>query len=97
MKLPPASKYPKQFVIDDEVYKIQFVDTILKDKGCMGVCDSETRVIKIKNGQSTSETLATLIHELCHAFENEYEDLKISHKAIYVLEKALLNLLLQNF
>ena len=96
MKLPSANKYPKQFIIDSEVYKIQFVDTILRDKGCMGVCDSETRIIKIKNGQSASETLATLIHELLHAMELEY-DIKISHKNVYLLEKALLNLLLQNF
>ncbi len=96
MKLPTRKRYPQELVINNEVYRVRFVTKISGDCQVMGNCNPTTRVIQIKNNQSAGETFATLIHELLHAIEFEY-DLDIPHKHVYALEKALADLFLQNF
>ncbi len=97
MKLPPIRKYPKEIRVKDEMYKIKFVRKIAGESSdTQGLCDPNTRIIRIKLGQSAAETFYTFIHEVLHAFEAEYE-IKTSHPDVYKLEKAIGDFLLTNF
>lgn len=69
-------------------YKIYF-----KKMDDYGLCVSHDCII-IRKGLSKRETYKTLIHELHHAFEFEAGK-KISHKTIYLLEKAWWDLITQ--
>jgi hypothetical protein len=96
MQLPQVRKYPREIRIKDETYQVKFVRKIKGERSTLGECDPSTHVIRIKLGQSLSETFATFIHEVLHAIEFEYE-IKISHKAIYQFERGIADLLLANF
>lgn len=95
--LPDPKKYPRRVYVRDSYYKILFVEAEDKDlDGAIGICDPARQFIKIRKGMSPRETLATFIHEMAHALEFEY-NIPIKHKAVYKLEKAVFNLLLDNF
>jgi hypothetical protein len=55
----------------------------------------EKRQITILHGMSDTETIKTLIHEVFHAMEFEYQ-LEIKHKTVHALEEAVLKLLKLN-
>ncbi len=94
MRPPKIRQYPKSVIIKDEEYKIRFVRKL--GPKTFGECDPETREIRIRFGQGREETLKTMIHELFHAIEFEY-DLKIKHRLIHNLEEPLFLFLLSNF
>jgi hypothetical protein len=95
MQLPQIRKYPREVRVKDETYQVKFVRKIKGERSTLGECDPESRTIRIKLGQSLAETFATFIHEVLHAIEFEYE-IKISHRAIYLYEKGIADLLLAN-
>jgi hypothetical protein len=64
--------------------------------GLRGHCDGETAIIDILMGLDPMETYRTLIHELLHAIEFEY-DLHFPHHLIYKLEEPLLAAVVANF
>lgn len=92
VRLPIQRTYPKTISFGLETYKIKFS----KRLKCYGMTDPETKTITIKAGLSPRLTLTTFIHELLHVVEFEHP-LKISHKMVYELEKALVELLIDNF
>lgn len=96
MKLFTRSQYPKSLIIGEEEYQIRFVKTVSKSEMTAGECDPGDKILRIKIGQSSPEIFATFIHEVLHAFETEH-DIKLSHKVVYQLERAITDLLLQNF
>jgi hypothetical protein len=96
MKIPAANEYPKEIKIGDEVYQIKFVNKVFGEARTAGMCDPEKRIIHIKRGQSLTETFNTFVHEVLHAFEFEY-NIRISHRAVYKLERAISDLLMCNF
>lgn len=91
VKVPAIKDYPKQIYIRGESYKISFV----KNLDCLGITDSGARTIKIKAGMSPHETFRTAIHEVLHAIEFSWP-VKIKHKTVYKLEKAIFDVLLDN-
>ena len=92
IKLPRQASYPKKVYFRDEVYYIKFK----KNFHCYGETDPLKKVITIQSGMSARETLATLIHELLHVIEFE-SPLKVKHKMIYKLERAMVEILIDNF
>lgn len=92
MKIPKHSEYPKQLWVKGDSYKILFV----KNLKFLGETDSEKHTIKIKAGMSKNETFRTFIHEALHALEFSYP-IKIKHKTVYKLEKAIFQLFIDNF
>lgn len=94
MKAPAMRVYQKDLLINDEWWEIQFKKKM--PKGVVGLCHSDTRVIEIKLGQTRTETLSTMVHEVLHAMEAEY-DIKVPHKAIYGFERAITKFLMDNF
>lgn len=91
-KLPNPANYPASVYVTNESYRIVF-SSKLQD---FGICDPEKKTITIKSGMSDRETFNTLVHELLHAIEFEH-GLKIKHKMIYKLEKAIVEMLVDNF
>lgn len=94
--------YPERLKIGDRYYRIRFVKSI---RGCkksvlskgtnVGLCDEARAEILIRAELTTDEKLATLIHELIHAMEFEYQ-IKIPHEAVYQYEKAVFDFLCAN-
>lgn len=95
MKLPPQSKYPTEIFIKGESWRITFVD-VIEGKDTLGLCDPNNKVIHIRRGLKKDELFKTFIHELCHAAEDSYS-IKVSHKAVYKLEEAIFDILVNNF
>lgn len=85
-------RYPKKIYLRGDRYKIIFV----KGLGAYGETDNESMTIKIRAGMSKNETLRTFIHECLHVCEFSWP-IKISHKTVYKLEKAIFTLLIDNF
>jgi hypothetical protein len=92
ISLPLPGAYPKRIYFANECYKIRFN----KRLKCYGITDAETKTITIKAGLSPRAFLETLIHELLHVIEFEMP-LKMRHKKVYKLERAITNLVLDNF
>ncbi len=84
--------YPKKICAGGEEYKIIYTSRI---KHC-GDTNWELKRIRIKKGMTPRETLSTLIHELLHVAEFEH-GVKLKHKTVYKLERAIMSFLLDNF
>jgi hypothetical protein len=93
MKLPSVKDYPMEIHVGDETYVIRFVSRMPKNE--VGLCDDGAHVILIKRGMSKAQTFRTVVHEVLHAIEFEYQ-LKVPHKLVYQLEKAIVDVLLMN-
>jgi hypothetical protein len=92
IKLPKPSQYPKKVFLRGESYRIVFV----KNLEHIGETDPAKKVIRIRAGMSDNETFRTLVHELLHFLEFEWP-VKIRHKQVYKLEKAIFQLIIDNF
>jgi hypothetical protein len=92
IKLPRQAAYPKKIYFSDTAYKVKFQ----RGLDCFGKTNDTIKVIAIKKGLSERETLATFIHEILHVIEFE-TPVKLKHKTIYKLEKAIVEILLDNF
>lgn len=89
---------PKTLRVKDADYAVRVVATIPDDpKGrLVGLCCAETETIYLAKNQSDRDLLKTLIHEILHAVEFEW-DIDIRHKQIYALEEPLYRLIADNF
>lgn len=93
MKIPTQKQYPREIMIRGSVWTIKFVRNL--GPHLCGECDLAEREIRIAQKLKPMLRLETFVHEVLHAFEEEY-GLKIPHKMIYKLEKPLCNLLIEN-
>lgn len=84
----------RPWLIYGEMWKVVFKQDLGKDT--LGLCDHSNKTLYIKTGQKRKEALKTLIHEVLHAFEDEYE-IVLGHKVINKLEDPLANFFLENF
>lgn len=97
---PRQCDYPKEIVVGDSIYRLRFVRTICNtrsgsDKETLGLCCPSEKEILIKQGLEPQERLSTLIHEILHCIEFEF-DVELPHKLIYQLEGPLTQILLDN-
>ena len=85
---------PKKIRITTRIsYEVRFVR--LSDD-TLGECCGEDRVIYIRTGMSWKMTVLTLIHEILHCIEYEF-DFDLPHRTIYKMEKALFDILKLNY
>ena len=95
------NNYPTRLKIGDKTYRIRFVKSIRRCKrpigkgATVGLHDPNRLEILIKKGMSEDETLKTLLHEIVHSIEAEY-DIKISHSGVYKFEEALFDFICAN-
>lgn len=93
MKLPSWNEYPKEVHIGEETYQIIF--PLKMPRGIVGECCSADKYIRIRRTQSKAQLFRSFVHEVLHAIEAEYE-IPVSHKAVYGLERAIVDTLLFN-
>lgn len=88
--------YPRQIVIKDSIWDVKFVKK-LNGHGRMtiGLCDPSDQTISVRLGLDKRERMKTLIHEIFHAWEEEY-GLHIPHKLIYALEDPVVDFIIDN-
>ena len=91
-QLPSQEDYPKSITYDSETYHIVFK----KHMKAFATTNSNSRIIKIRDGLPPRLLLATLIHEILHVIEFEYP-LKLKHKTVFKLEEAITEIILDNF
>jgi hypothetical protein len=89
-------KIPAKIRIKARVsYQVVWTECIRDDETTLGLCDPETRMIYLKMGQSETETIKSLIHEVLHAIEAEH-DTPIPHRVVYTLEEGIFKMLKLN-
>jgi len=71
----PERKYwPTDLMIGDNLWEIKFKKKIVESGvECTGLCDPGDRILYIKYPQTGVELFSTLLHEVLHAIEFEYE------------------------
>lgn len=91
-------KMPKTLKVGRKRYAVLLVPYLDSKPGeeTLGYCEREDKFIALKNTLSPRKLFQTLIHEALHAIEKEYS-VKLRHRKVYVLEKALSQVLLDNF
>lgn len=90
--------YPKDVQIGDSVWSIRFVRNLGQTETTItwGLCDPGEQTIFVRMGQKPVERLKTVLHELLHAIEEEY-DLELPHRLIHQLEDPLARFLIDNY
>lgn len=95
--LPTQDAYPKKIVFGTETYRILFRKRVkLNGETCYAVTDPVNKTIVIQDGLSPRALFSTMIHELFHVIEFD-APVHLKHKTIYKLEKAVTELILDNF
>lgn len=97
---PPIRKYPKEIVVNGNVWTIQFTRKSPDEhEDTLGLSDPGERKNSIRLGQSRRDIFKTFIHELIHSFEAEY-DFRLPHgdksTVFPQLEDALADFWLEN-
>lgn len=92
---PKMKDLPRQIELKDGIWDVVFKHE-LKDHGvfCTGLCDPGEKRISIKTGQTPDERFATLLHEVIHAIEFEF-NIDLGEHTVRKLEKGLMQFLAQ--
>jgi hypothetical protein len=91
-------KYPPikpGYVVNKRHYTVTFTDEIAGRPDVLGECHHEPPIILLKSKQSEKEVFSTLIHELVHVFDFEY-DINLTETQVQKLEKAVIRFLNKN-
>lgn len=94
MRLNGHKGYPERLIIRGEVWVIKFVKT-LPGRG-WGLCDPSEKLITLRHTLPKGQLLATLIHEIIHAIEYEYDFELPNHDDLETLDEGLADVILQN-
>lgn len=88
---------PRELLIGESLWVIKFARVVPgEEKDLLGLCNPCEKTIYIKQKQSFQERLDTLIHELIHAINFEY-NFEIKHQHIYKLATCFAKLVVDNF
>lgn len=91
MKYPRVTDYPEYLHIGGEVYRIKFVT----GPSWLGKCSQKKKTIFLSTEQPRKGMFSTFLHEFLHAAAFE-AGIRIKHKSVYALEKALFSLFNDN-
>lgn len=94
MNFQASRKYPKKLHIGENEWALVIKEKLEDD--ALGLCEYSTRTIYIRSKLNRVIFLSTLVHEVLHVFEDEY-DIKLSHKVVYQLERAIMEFLIANY
>ena len=89
--------FPRTVWVKDEPWEIRFVRRLANDEGqqVAGLADPLDKTIYIRLGQTPIERLRTFVHEVMHAFEEEY-GFSIPHSIVEALEDPIIFFILEN-
>lgn len=80
MSLPGTRKYPREWIVGEDLWRIKFVSKIQGCDDTLGLCDPSDLTIYIKLGIGKLETLKTFLHEIGHAQEYSYDFKVLNNK-----------------
>lgn len=69
-------------------YEILYTPKIVDVVECLGTTRIDYKQIRLKNDQTPKSLVHTYIHEVVHAFSEEY-DIDLTEKQVRAIEKAL--------
>lgn len=96
VKLPPVKNYHNtHWLVGDAVYKVTVCKRLGKKGEIFGLCDQKNKKIKLAAWQGKFVGLETLLHELLHAIEMEYQ-IHINHDTLDIIAQAMHDLLISN-
>jgi hypothetical protein len=84
-------RLPREVWVKDAVYRISYKRGLDE----FGYCDMNEKKIVIRAGLSFQERLDTLVHEISHAIEEEW-DFDVKHEHIHKLSTAWAQVLVDN-
>jgi len=87
---------PKTVLVNGNIWEIRYCRSIENEPDAVGLCDSHDKEILIVTSICQDEKARTLIHELIHAIEFEY-DIQIPHNLVYKLEEPIYRLICDNW
>lgn len=104
MLFPGCRSYPKELVINDDIWIVKFCKKIPERhygrEVIWGLCDPSEMVIYLRYRQKNFDLFCTFVHEMLHAIEHSYDiviDRAADHPKVYILEKAIGQILKDNF
>lgn len=94
-------KIPKKLWIKESEWTIKSIKAIpehgnTKKSVTLGLCDPSDKIIYLKTGLPYQLKLDTVLHEIIHAIEFEY-DFEIEHRHVYILAEAMAKVFVDNF
>ncbi len=89
-KYPAPRDFPKLITVNKAIYHITFFTKLTQDDH--GFCDADSKIIGLSRNQTRKEMFSTLVHEVIHALEAEY-NLPIGHARINKIEEVIIDLL----
>lgn len=93
----PNRGYPKRVKIGDNWYRVRVVKKIQgSSTKYAGMFYPNSRLICLLADQSDDELFKSYVHEVIHAFEDEY-DIKIAHSGVYKFEEAIFDFFVANY
>lgn len=94
---PHKQHWPKDLMVGENLWEIKFKRKLIEGGvPCTGLCDPSDRIIYVKYPQTNEELFSTLIHEVIHAIEFEY-DANIGEYKVRKFEKGLMQFFEQVF
>lgn len=96
-------KIPKKIKVAGHIYKIKFDDKGLTKEHLIGQTNNDFKEIRIckhyksKRARAKSEIEETLMHEIVHAVDKNYNNSSLSEKEINRLSQGLYQVLKDNF
>lgn len=96
--IPTMEQYPRRIRVRRAWYTIEFSDQQIIYAGivCRGITCPEDKIITLDPDWGDRLMFRTLVHEVIHCFEFEYE-IKIPHALVYALEKPVADFVYHNF
>lgn len=90
-------KIPRLLIIRGAHWHVVVTRTMNVSEGedILGLCDPSLRTIYIKKQQTKRQQMATLVHEILHAMEFEY-DFNLTHKVIGKIENPVADFIRDN-
>lgn len=91
---------PKKITINGNEWILRFVKDLsaydTRSETCQGICLFKSKEMLVKTNMPKKEMLTIVLHEGLHAIEEEY-GIKIDHKIVYALSKAMSDIYFDNF
>ncbi len=103
MTIPLRIKFPSSITINGSTWSINQLRTVDHPEiadgwiaHTWGYCDIERKRLEVLKRLGDRNKLRTLVHELFHAIEEEY-DLQLEHKVLDAFSIAIADTLISNF
>lgn len=93
-------RLPRKVQIGDSEWSVVRLDEVAptdeKGRVTFGYCDTESQTLEVLKGLDLLTLVATFVHEVGHAIEDEY-GIKIPHRLLHALDIPIARFIIDNF